>query len=85
MEYKVWKMAQMVGKNIFNLLKRGDWCKVSGNIFDTLPQTNSSGEIPPFVDVFPIGKGGFRASYASLPEGILILICLIASQSMKDV
>ncbi len=26
-------------------------------------------EIPPFVDVFPIGKGGFPASYVSLPEG----------------
>ena len=63
MEYKVLKMAQMVGKNIFNLLKRGDWWKVSGNIFDTLPQTNSSGEIPPFLDVFRIGKGGFPAQY----------------------
>ena len=27
-------------------------------------------ENPPFVDVFPIGKGGFPASYVSLPEGI---------------
>ena len=26
-------------------------------------------EIPPFVDVFPVGKGGFPASYVSLPEG----------------
>ncbi len=27
-------------------------------------------EIPPFfLDVFPIGKGGFPASYVSLPEG----------------
>ncbi len=27
-------------------------------------------EIPPFVDVFPTGKGGFPASYVSVPEGI---------------
>ena len=26
-------------------------------------------EHPPFEDVFPIGKGGFPASYVSLPEG----------------
>ena len=25
-------------------------------------------DIPPFVDVFPIGKGGFPASYVSLPQ-----------------
>ena len=27
-------------------------------------------EISPFIDVFPIGKGGFPASYVSLLEGI---------------
>ncbi len=26
-------------------------------------------EMPPFVDVFPVGKGGFPASYVSLPDG----------------
>ena len=26
-------------------------------------------ENPPFVDVFPIGKGGFPASYVRLQEG----------------
>jgi len=25
---------------------------------------------PPFADVFPIGKGGFPASYVSLPDAI---------------
>ena len=39
-------------------------------IQDTLRQTNIAMEIPPSVDVFPIGKGEFPASYVSLPEGM---------------
>ena len=32
-------------------------------------KTDIAMEIPPFVDVFPMGKGEFPASYVSLPEG----------------
>ena len=39
-------------------------------------------EIPPFVDVFPIGKGGFPASYVSLPEGNGVLKCSKAFQKL---
>ena len=45
------------------LVFRG-WCL--SNVPPTLRETNITMDIPPFVDVFPIGKGGFPASYVSL-------------------
>ena len=43
---------------------------ISKKSFTTKKKRFYSWMIPPFVDIFPIGKGGFPASYVSLPEGM---------------